>query len=139
MRDVYKNINEYSMDKERKILIVFDDMIADMINNKKLNSIVKELFIRCRKLNISIAFITQSYFKVPKGVRLNTAYVFIMKILDKRELQHIAKNHSSNTSTKDFINIHNKYTAKPYSVLVDDTTLASDNPLRFRKNIFNIQ
>ena len=62
-----------------------------------------------------------------------------MKILDKRKLQHIAKNHSSNTSTKDFINIHKKYTAKPYSALVDDTTLASDNPLRFRKKIFNTQ
>ena len=139
MWDVYKNINEYSMDKELKILIVFDDMIADVINNKNLNSIVKELFIKCRKLNISIAFITQFYFKVSKDVRLNTTHVFIKKILDKRELQHIAKNHSSNTSTKDFINIHEKYTAKPYSVLVDDTTLASDNPLRFRKNIFNTQ
>ena len=70
MQDVYKNIDEYNTDKERKILIVFDDMIADMINNKKLNSIVTDLFIRGRKLNISLLFITQSYFKVPKDVRL---------------------------------------------------------------------
>ena len=126
------------MDKERKILIVFDDMIADMINNKKLNSIVTELFIRGRKLNISLVFITQSYFKVPKDVRLNTTHFFIMKIPNERELKHIAINHSSDISTKDFINIHKKYTAEPYSFLVNDTTLASDNPLRFRKNLFNI-
>ena len=76
MRDVYKNIEEYNLGRERKILIVFDDMIADMINNKKLNPIVTELFIRGRKLNISIVFITQSYFKVPKDVRLNSTHFF---------------------------------------------------------------
>ena len=103
MQDVYKNIDEYNTDKERKILIVFDDMIADMINNKKLNSIVTELFIRGRKLNISLVFITQSYFKVPKDVRLNSTHFFIMKIPNKRELQQIALNHSSDISSKDFI------------------------------------
>ena len=72
--DVYKNIDEYDIDKEHKILIVFGDMIADMINNKRLNSVVTELFIGCRKLNISLIFITQSYFKVPKDVRLNTTH-----------------------------------------------------------------
>ena len=86
MQDVYKNINHYNPNKENKVLIVFDDMIADMINNKKLNSIVTELFIRGRKLNIFLVFITQSYFKVPKDVRLNTAHFFIMKTPDKREL-----------------------------------------------------
>ena len=90
MRDVYKNIEDYNLGREHKILIVFDDMIADMINNKKLNPIVTELFIRGRKLNISIVFITQSYFKVPKDVRLNSTHFFIMKILNKRELQQIA-------------------------------------------------
>ena len=79
MHDVYGNINYYNPDKENKILIVFNDMIADMINNKKLNSIVTELFIRGRKLNISLVFITQSYFKVPKDVRLNTTYLFQIK------------------------------------------------------------
>ena len=74
MCDVYKNINYYNLDKENKILIVFDDMIADMIHNKKLNLIVTELFIRGRKLNISLVFITQSYFKVPKDVRVNTSH-----------------------------------------------------------------
>ena len=80
--------------KKRKMLIVFDNMIADMINNKKLNAVVTELFIRGRKLNISIVFITQSYFKVPKDVRLNFTHFSVMKIPNKRELQEIALNHS---------------------------------------------
>ena len=138
MQDVYKNNDEHNIDKERKILIVFDDMIADMINNKKLNSIVAELFIRGRKLNISLIFITQSYFKVLKDVRLNSTHFFIMKIPNKREFQEIALNHSSHISTKNFIKIYKKYPAEPYSFLVNGTTLASDNPLRFGKNLFNI-
>ena len=138
MHDVYKNINEYNPDEECKILIVFNDMITDMINNKKLNSIVTELFIRGRKLNISLVLITESYAKVPKDVRLNATHFFIAKIPNKRELQQIALNHSSDIDTKDFIKIHKKCTAEPYSFLVNDATLASDNPLRFRKNLFNI-
>ena len=94
MCDVYKNIDDYNPDKENKILIVFDDMIADMIHNKKLNSIVTELFIRGRKLNISLVFITQSYFKFPKDVILNTTHFFIAKIQNGRELQIIVRNHS---------------------------------------------
>ena len=108
-----------------------------MINNKNLNSIVTELFIRGGKLNISLVFITQSYFKVPKNVRLNTTRFFITKIPNKRELQQTALNHSSDITTEDLI-IYKKYTDEPYSFLVNDATLASDNPLRFRKNIFNI-
>ena len=119
-------------------MILFDDMIADLINNKKLNSIVTELFIRSRKLNIFLVFITQSYFKVPKDVTLNYTHFFIMKTPNKRELQETALNHSSDISTKYFINIYKKCTAEKYSFLVNDTTLASDNPLRLRKNIFNI-
>ena len=106
MHNVYENINNYNPDKENKILIVFDDMIADMINNKKLNSIVTELFIRGRKLNVSIVFSTQSYFKVPKEVRLNTTHFFIMKIPNKIELQQIAISHSSDIDFKDFIKIY---------------------------------
>ena len=132
--DVYKNIDAYNPDKENKILIVFDDMIADMIHNKKLNSIVTKLFIRGRKLNISLVFITQSYFKVPKDVRLNTSHFFIAKIPNKRELQQISINHSSDIDTKDFANIYKKYTDEPY-FLVIDTMLASNNPLRFTKNL----
>ena len=138
MHDVYKNINDYNPDKENKILIVFDDMIADMINNKKLNSIVTELFIRGRKLNISLALITQSYFKVPNDVRLNTTYFFLMKIPNKRELQKIAISHLSDIDFKDFVNIYKKCTDEPYSFLVNDTTLASNDPLPFRKNLYNI-
>ena len=106
MQDVYKNIDDYNPDKENKVLIVFDDMIADMISNKKLNSIVTELFIRGRKSNISLVFITQSYFKVPKDVRLNTTHFFIMKIPNKRELQQIAINHLSGIDFKDFVKIY---------------------------------
>ena len=83
MLDAYKNIEDYNPDKKRKVLIVFDDIMADMINNKKLNPVVTELFIRGRKLNISIVFITHSYFKVPKDVRLNSTHFFIMKIPNK--------------------------------------------------------
>ena len=137
MHDVYKNIDDYNPDKENKILIVFDDMIADMIHNKKLNSVVTELFIRGRKLNISLVFITQSYFKVPSDVRLNTTHFFISKIPNKRELQQTAINHSSDISTKDFDNIYRECTAEPYAFLANDTTLASDNHLMFR-NLFNI-
>ena len=138
MSDVLKNINNYNPNKENKVVIVFDDMIADMISNKKLNSIVTELFIRCRKLNIFLVFISQSYFKVPKDVRLNTTQFFIMKIPNKRELIQIAINHLSNINNKDFIEIYRKRTDKPYSFLVIDTTLSLDDPLRFRKNLYNI-
>ena len=122
MHDLYKNIDNYNLNKENKILIAFDDMIADMINNKKLNSIVTESFIRGGKLNISLIFITQSYFKVPKDVRNDSTHFFIMKIPNKRELQQIATNHSSDINTKDFIEIYRKCTDKQYSFLVIDTT-----------------
>ena len=92
MQDVYKNIDEYNTDKERKILIVFDDMIADMINNKKIISVVTDLFVRGRKLNISLVFIIQSYFRVPKDVRIYSTHLSTMKIPNKRELQQIALN-----------------------------------------------
>ena len=130
MRKVYKNIDNYNLNKENKTLIVFADMIADMINNKKLNSLVTELFIIGRKLNISLIFITQSYFKVPKDIRNNSTHFFIMKIPKKRELQQIAINHSS-----DFIKIYRICTDKPHSFLFIDTTLPSNNSLRFRKNL----
>ena len=87
MDDVYKSIDDYNPNTRRKILIVFDDMIADILTNKRFQAIIKELFIRCRKINISLVFITQSYFSVPKNVRLNSTHYFIMKINNKRELQ----------------------------------------------------
>ena len=89
MDDSYKNIEDYNPNKKRKILIVFDDMIADMLSNKKLNPVVTELFIRGRKLNISLVFITQSYFAVPKNIRLNSTNYFVKKIPNKRELNKL--------------------------------------------------
>ena len=109
MQDVYKNIEEYNRGKKRKVLTVFDDRIADKINNKKINPIVTELFIRGRKFNISTVFIIQSYFKVPKDVRLNATHFFVMKIQNKRELQQIALNHSSDIDFKDFMKIYKKF------------------------------
>ena len=135
IQDVYKNTEDYNPNEERKMLVVFEDMIAGMINNKKLNPIVTELFIRGGKLNISIVFITQSYFKVPKDVRLNSTDFFIMKIPNKRELQQIALNHSSDIDFKDFMKIYKKCTAEPSFFLVNDTTPPLDDPLRFRKNL----
>ena len=138
MQDVYKIIEEYNTDKEPKILIVYNDRTADLINNKKRNSVLTELFIRGRKLNIFLVFITQSYVKVPKDVRLNPTHFFIMKISNKRERQQISLNHSSGINYKGFIKIYNKCTAEPYSLSVNADMFASDNNLRFRKDIFNI-
>ena len=93
--NIYKIIQEYSSNGKRKILIVFDDMIADMLTNVRPNPMVTEGFIRVRELNISLVFITQSYFTVPKNTRLSSRYYFIMKIPNKWELQHVVFNHSS--------------------------------------------
>ena len=111
-------------------MIVFDEIIADRLSNKKLHPIVTELFLRGRKLNISFDFIKQFYFAVPKNIRLNSAHHFVMKVPNKRELQQIAFNNSSDV---DFI--YKKSTAKPYSFLVIETALASDNSSRFRENL----
>ena len=135
MDDIYKNIEEHNTNKKQKKLIVFDDMIAEMLSSKKLNLIVTELFIRGRKLIISLVFITQSYFAMPKNIRLNYMHYFIMKIPNKQELEQIAFNHSSDIDFKYFMNVYKKHTAKSYSYLVTDATLASDNPSRFRKNL----
>ena len=120
MGNIYKNIEEYNPNKKRKILIVFEDMIADMLSNK---------------LNISLVCLTQSYFAVPKNISLYSTHCFIMKIPNKRELQQIAFNHSLDIDFQDFMNLYQKCTAKSYSFLVTDATLASDNPLCFRKNL----
>ena len=105
MDDVYENINDYNSSKKRKILIVFDDIIAVIMTNKKFQAIIKELFIRCRKSNISLVFITQPYFSLPKDVRLNPTHYLIMKINNKRELLNIAINHSADIDHGNFIKI----------------------------------
>ena len=136
MDDVYENIDNYNPSRKRKILIVFDDMIADIMTNKKFQAIIKELFIRCRKLNISLVFITQSHFSVPKDVKLNSTHYLFMKINNKRQLQNIAINHSADIVNKDFVKIYRECTKEPYSFLTIDTALPSSDPLKFRKNLF---
>ena len=137
MNDVYENIDHYNPNRKGKVLIVFDDMIANIMTNKRFQSIIKELFIRCRKINISLVFITQSYFSVPKNVRLNSTHYYIMKINNKRELQNIATNHSADIDYKEFIKIYRECKKEPYNFLTIDTTLPSTNTLRFRKNLFD--
>ena len=107
------------------------------MTNKKFQAILKELFIRCRKINISLVFITQSYFSVTKNVRLNSKHYFIMKVNNKRELQNIAINHSADIDKKDFIKIYRECTKEPYNFLTINTTSSSRNPFRFRKNFFD--
>ena len=109
-------------------------MITDIISNTNFQNIIKELFIRCRKVNISLAFITQSYFSVPKDDRLNSTHYLIMKINNRRELQNIATNHSADIDYKDFMKIYRECTREPYCFLTIDTTLPASDTLRFRKN-----
>ena len=137
MDDVYKNINDYNPSRKRKVLIVFDNMIADIMTNKKFQVIIKEFFITCRKLNISIVFITQSYFSVPKDVRLNSTHYLIMKINPRKELQNIAINHSADIDYKNFVKTYRECTTETYSFLTFDTTLPASDPLSFRKNLFD--
>ena len=129
MDDVYENIHDYDLNIKIKILIVFDDMIADIMTNKKFQSIIKELFIRCRKLNISLVFITQSCFYY-------STHYLITKI-NKRQLQNIAINHSADIDYQDFIKIYRECTKEPYNFLTIDTKLPASDPLRFRKNLFD--
>ena len=136
INDVYENIDHYNPNRKRKVLIVFDDMIADIMTYKKFQSIIKQLFIRCRKINIPHVFITQSDFSVPKDVRLNSTHL-IMKINNRKELQNIAFNHSADIDYKDFIKIYRECTKEPYNFLTIDTTLPSTNTLRFSKNLFD--
>ena len=133
MDDVYENIDEYNPNKKRKTLIVFD-MIADIMSNKKFKAIIEELFIRCRKLNISLVFITQSYLSVPKDVRLNSTQYLIMKIYNRNELQNIALNHSADVDYKDFVKTYKECTRNPYTFLTIVTTIPASDPLKFRKN-----
>ena len=111
--DIYRNIKDYGPNKKQKILIVFDDMIADKLSNGIVNPIVTELFIEGRKLNISVVFIT-FYLAVQKNMRLNSTHYFLIKIPSKRELQTIAFNHLSDIDFQDFMNLYKKGSAKPY-------------------------
>ena len=118
MDDIVDNIEDYNKKIKRKVLIAFDVM-----SDEKAQQVLKDLFIRCRKLNISLCFLTQSYFSVPKYVRLNYTHYIIFKLNSKRELQNIAINHSSDIDYKDFIKIYRNCTKEPYNVLTIDTTV----------------
>ena len=113
MDDIYDNINDYNKKRKRKVLIVFDDMISHVMSNKKAQQLLKELFIRCRKLNISLCYLTQSFI-VPKDVRLNCTHYVIFKLNNERELQNIAINHSADIDYKDFVKIYRNCTKEPY-------------------------
>ena len=104
-------------------------MIADIMDNRRFQAIIKESFIRCRKLNISIVFITQPYFFVPKDVKLNSTNYLIMKIKSIREIQNIAINHSAVIGYNDFIKIYRECTKEPFNFSAIDTTLPASNPL----------
>ena len=132
MNDVLEDINSYNKNRNKKVLIIFDDMISDIMRSEKFKTIVKEIFIRCRKLNISIIFITQSYFRTPKHARLNSTHYIIMKIGNKKELKSIAEENSGHLDFKDFLKIYNHCTDKPYSFMMVDTRLTAR--VTFKKN-----
>ena len=123
MDDVYQNIDDCNPSRKRKILIVFDSMIAVILSRKKFQSIIKELFIIFRKLNISLVFITQSCFSLPKDVRLNSTHYLIMKIDSRKELQNSAINQSTDIDYNNFVRIYRECTRKPFSFLTIDTKL----------------
>ena len=131
VQGVCKSIEDYNPGKEHKILVASDDITADIISNKKSNPTVTKLFITGSRVCI-----TQSYFKVPKEVKLKSTHYFIMKIPNKRELQQIAISHLSDMDFKNFMKIYKKCTVEKYSLLVDDTMLPTDDPLLIRNNLF---
>ena len=132
MNDVLDDINNYNKNRDKKVLIIFDDMIADIMRSKKLKAIVKVLFIRCRKLNVSIVFIIQSYFRTPKDARLNSTHYILMKIGNKKELKGIAEKNSGHLDFKDFLKIYNYCTKEPYSFMMVDTKPTAR--VTFKKN-----
>ena len=133
MNDVLEDINNYNKNRNKKVLIIFDDMIAYIMRSEKFKAILKELFfIRCRKLNISIVFITQSYFRTPKDARLNSTHYILMKIGNKKELKSIAEENLGHLDFKDFSKIYNYCTNNPYSFMIVDTRPTAR--VTFKKN-----
>ena len=119
--DALDDINNYNKNRDKKVLIVFDDMIADIEYNKNFKRIIKELFYRARKINISIVFITQSYFRALKDARLKSTHYILMKIGNKKELKRIAEEKSGHLDHKDFLKIYNYCTKESYSFMLIDT------------------
>ena len=120
MNDVLDDINNYNKNRDKKVLIVFDDMIADIEHNKKFERIIKELFYRARKINVSILFIMQSYFRALKDARINSTHYILMKIGNKKELKCIAEQKSGNLDYKDFLKMYNYCTRESYSFMTRD-------------------
>ena len=132
MDDVLNDIDNYNKNRDKKVLIVFDDMIADIMRNEKFKAIIKELFIRCRKLNISIVYIMQSDFRTPKDARLNSTRCILMKIGNKKELKSIAEEKPGHLDYKDFLKMCNYCTKEPYSFMTIDARPTASIP--FKKN-----
>ena len=131
MNDV-PDINNYNKNRDKKVLIVFDDMIADIEYNKNFKRTIKELFYGARKINVLIVFITQSYFRVLKDARLNSTHYILMKIGNKKELKRIAEEKSGHLDCKDFLTIYNYCTKEPYSFMTIDARPTTTIP--FKKN-----
>ena len=132
MDDVLDDINNYNKNRDKKVLIVFDDMIADIEYNKNFKQMIKELFYRARKINVSIVFITQSYFRALKDARLNSTHYILMKINNKKELKRIAEEKSSHLDYKDFLKMYNYCTREPHSFMTIDARPTATIP--FQKN-----
>ena len=132
MDEVLDDINNYNKNREKKVLIVFDDMIAYIEYNKKFKRIIQEVFYRARKINVSIVFITQSYFRALKDARLNRTHYILMKIANKKELKRIAEEKSGHLDYKDFLKIYNYCTREPYSFMLIDTRPTAS--ATFKKN-----
>ena len=132
VNDVLDDINNYNKNRDKKVLIAFDDMIADTEYNKNFKRIIKELFYRARKINVSIVFIMQSYFRALKDARLNSTHYILMKIGNKKELNCIAEEKSGNLDYKDFLKMYNYCASEPYSFMtIDARPIAT---MVFRKN-----
>ena len=134
IHDIYETLEDYNPTKKRRVLIVFDD-IVDLESNQKLSPIVFELFLMRRKLSISLVFISRSYFKVRKTIRLNATHDFNVNILNKSKLQQVPPNHLCNIDLKELMKLDKYYTKALYSFLENNTILSSDHPLRFRMNL----
>ena len=132
MNDVLDDINDYNKNRDKKVLIVFDNMIADIEYNKNFKQVIKELFYRACKINVSIVFITQSYFRTLKDARLNSAHYILMRIGNKKELKRIAEEKSGHLDYTDFLKMYNYCTKDPYSFLKIDTRPTAT--IQFKKN-----
>ena len=136
MNDVFENINDYNKKCNKNVLLVFDDMIADIEHNKNFKKVIKELFYRARKLKVSIVFITQSYFRALKDARLNSTHYVLMKIGNKKELKSISEEKPGHLDHKDFLKIYHYCTKEPYSFMLVDARPTATNP--FTKNFDNL-